>query len=121
MGERDNMVAGTDCSDDALSLETDEEFSYSDSRWATLCRYGFDGVYDTVDYKWLRMAMESLGKHSMNIFLIHTFVYYFWFTDIMYFTKSPFIIFLTLLFTSILLSVLIEKSKQWIGFYRIQQ
>lgn len=76
-------------------------------------------VYQIKWGKWLRIVMESLGKHSMNIFLIHTFIYYFWFTDIIYITKNPFVIFLTLLSLSILLSALIEKSKHWIGFYRI--
>ena len=76
-------------------------------------------VYKIKWSKWIESVMVSLGKHSMNMFLTHTFIFYLWFSKYIYITRNPMTIFLTLLIVSFLLSVLIEKTKQWIGFYRI--
>lgn len=67
--------------------------------------------------KWLEEAMVNLGKHSMNIFLFHTFLFFFWFKDYIYITRNPFLIFLSLLIPSYLISVAIEFIKKKIGFY----
>ena len=67
----------------------------------------------------LRKVLETLGKHSMNMFLIHTFIFYYWFTDIIYVTRNPLLIFLSLLAISLLISIIIEKSKQLVRFYQI--
>ena len=45
-------------------------------------------VYKIKWSKWLRIAMESLGKYSMNMFLTHTFIYYLWFSKYIYITES---------------------------------
>ena len=76
-------------------------------------------VYKIQWSKWLGNAMESLGKHSMNMFLTHTFIYYFWFSKYIYITRNPLLIFLSLLVSSYLLSVLIEWTKRKVGFYKI--
>lgn len=54
-----------------------------------------------------------LGKHSMNIFLFHTFIYYYWFQDIIYMTRNPFIIFLFLLSTCLTISIILEWMKKY--------
>ena len=69
--------------------------------------------------RWLSKAMESLGKHSMNIFLFHTFIYLFWFKDYIYITRNPLLIFLSLLIPCYIISVVIEFIKNRIGFYRL--
>ena len=69
--------------------------------------------------KWIGNIFENLGKHSMNMFLIHTFFFYFWFSDFVYITRNPILIFLTLLLFSYVASVIIEWIKKKIGFYNI--
>lgn len=63
--------------------------------------------------------LEELGKHSMNMFLIHTFIFYFWFRDFIYISHNPLLIFLSLLASSYLLSVIIEFIKRKIGVYKV--
>lgn len=61
-------------------------------------------------------ALAFLGKHSMNIFLFHTFIYYMWFQDIIYITRNPLVIFLELLTACLLISVFLESIKKLIRF-----
>ena len=63
--------------------------------------------------------LEFLGKHSMNIFLFHTFIYSYYFENLIFFSRNPIIIFCTLLFVCILISIIIELIKNKIGFYKI--
>jgi peptidoglycan/LPS O-acetylase OafA/YrhL len=67
----------------------------------------------------LRKGLNFLGKHSMNIFLFHTFILSYFFQDLIYCTRNCVISFLELLIICIVISVLIEKVKQWIGFYKL--
>lgn len=67
---------------------------------------------------WLGRVFEELGKHSMNMFLIHTFIYCFWFEKYIYITRNPVLIFMSLLLSSYLFSVVLEWIKRKIGFYR---
>lgn len=64
--------------------------------------------------------LEFIGKHSFNIFLFHTFIYFHFFNKFVFFTNSILIIFLTLLFICIFLSLLIEFIKIKLGFFKIQ-
>lgn len=68
----------------------------------------------------IRGGLEFLGKHSFNIFLFHTFIYYLYFPFVIYWSRNPIMIFLSLLISSIVVSVGIEKLKSVIGFYRLQ-
>lgn len=68
---------------------------------------------------WLNKAFASLGRHSMNIFLFHTFIYYYWFGDIIYATRNPILIFLSLLIVCYCISMLLELIKRIIGFNRL--
>lgn len=68
---------------------------------------------------WIGMILAFLGKHSMNMFLIHTFIFYFWFPDYIYITRNPLLILLSLVVTSLLCSVIIERIKNVVGFYKL--
>lgn len=52
------------------------------------------------------------GKHSMNVYMIHTFIYFYWFSRYVYFAKYSILIFLVLLVWCLILSALIEYIKQ---------
>ena len=69
--------------------------------------------------KWFDSVMVNLGKHSMNIFLFHTFIFLYWFRDWIYITRNPLLIFLSLLLSCWIISVAIEFIKNKIGFYRL--
>lgn len=60
----------------------------------------------------LREILKFFGKHSMNIFLIHTFIYYYWYQDFIYAFKWDVLIVVMLLFISLISSVAIEKVKE---------
>lgn len=59
----------------------------------------------------VKKIFAFLGKHSMNIFLFHSFIFYFWFQDYIYISRNPFIIFFTLLMVCIPISLTLEKIK----------
>ena len=65
---------------------------------------------------WFVHTLMFLGKHSMNIFLFHTFIYYYYCHDLVYWTRNPILIFVTLLGFCIVISVFIEKIKSYIRF-----
>lgn len=71
--------------------------------------------------KWRRdgvvqRALVFLGKHSMNIFLFHTFIFLYYFHDAIYNTGNPFMIFLTLLLSCLVISVGMEYLKGFIRY-----
>lgn len=63
--------------------------------------------------------LELCGKHSFNIFLFHTFIYYLYFPDVLYYPRNPILIFLWLLAICLLISIGIEKIKRITGLDRI--
>lgn len=62
-----------------------------------------------------------IGKHSMNMYLTHTFIFSYFFHDFIYSFKYPISIFSVLLIVSLLLSIAIEFLKKKIGFYQFQK
>ena len=66
------------------------------------------------------VVMQYIGKHSMNVYLIHAFIFAYFFHDFIYGFKYPVLIFLALFATSLLLSICIELIKNRIGFYKLQ-
>lgn len=60
-----------------------------------------------------------LGKHSMNIYLIHTFLLAFFFPSIIFDFNLPPLIFIVLLGESLTISILLELAKKKIGFYKL--
>jgi peptidoglycan/LPS O-acetylase OafA/YrhL len=61
--------------------------------------------------RWLNRLLEFLGHHSMNIFLFHTFIFYYYFRDFVYYFKNPLVIFLLFLVVCIIISLEIERIK----------
>ena len=70
--------------------------------------------------QWTNQGLQFLGKHSFNIFLFHTFIFYLYFQDFIYLLYNPLLIYLLLLFICVVLSVVIEWGKNRFGFYRMQ-
>ena len=78
-------------------------------------------LYKNINWNYrLHDGMEFLGRHSFNIFLFHTFIYYLYFPFLIYWSRNPLIIFLSLLLSSIVISIGIEQMKKYIGFNNIQ-
>lgn len=63
--------------------------------------------------------LSFLGKHSANIFMIHTFLFYYWLSDIIYWPKYTILIFLLLLLCCVLISVTIEFIKRKCGINKL--
>ena len=66
------------------------------------------------------VPLAFVGKHSMNIYLLHTFVFSYFFHDFIYGFKYPALIFFILLLISLMLSMILEYAKEIIGFYKFQ-
>lgn len=66
-------------------------------------------------------VLGFIGKHSFNIFLFHTFLCGIYFKSYIYWSTNPFLIFMTLITSSLLISVMIEYLKDVMGIYRIQK
>jgi membrane-bound acyltransferase YfiQ involved in biofilm formation len=59
-----------------------------------------------------KKALEFIGIHSFNIFLFHTFIYYYYFPDFIYSFKNPLLIFTVLLGICLIISMGIEAFKK---------
>lgn len=68
----------------------------------------------------IRKSLHAIGRHSFNIFLFHTFIYYYFFTDWIYALRNPLLVFGLLLAVCMVLSAGIEKLKALIRFYPLQ-
>ena len=64
-------------------------------------------------------AAEFIGRHSMNIYFFHAFIYEKWFYDFTYSLRYPVLIFLFLLGSSLLFSILVEELKKLLHFDRL--
>lgn len=64
--------------------------------------------------------LEFIGKHSTNIYLTHTFIYSYFFPKFSYSSNSPIIIFLQLIFTTLVISCLLEAIKKHTHYYDLQ-
>ena len=61
--------------------------------------------------KYIKRILVFLGIHSMNIFMLHTFIFYYYFPKFIYMFKHVYLIFSVLLIICVILSILIEKLK----------
>lgn len=77
-------------------------------------------VISTKISKYLKDIVEFIGKHSFNIFLFHTFIFYYYFKSFIYSFYNPVIIFIVLLTICLALSVFMEKLKKVFRFYELQ-
>ncbi len=59
-------------------------------------------------------AAEFVGRHSMNMFFVHAFIYQNWFYDFTYSLKYPALIYLFLFASSLAASVFIQQLKKWL-------
>lgn len=67
----------------------------------------------------VNIAADFIGRHSMNIFFFHVFIYQNWFYDFTYSLRYPSLIFLFLLGSNLLFSVLLEALKKQLHFDRL--
>src|ERR1035437_3818694 len=70
--------------------------------------------------KKISQVFEYLGKHSMNIFLIHTFIFGYFYSRFIYSFKYPLLIFIVLLACSLFISILIEYCKKIFRIYTLE-
>ena len=74
-------------------------------------------LYTTIQINnYIKKAMAFLGKHSMNIFLFHTFIFQFWFMPQIYYFRNPIVIFIELLTVCLIISIILEQTKKIIKF-----
>jgi hypothetical protein len=64
-------------------------------------------------------SLRFFGKHSMNIFFFHTFIYLLLYRNQLYSLRYSILIFITLLGISTLFSIVIEFIKEKFGFYKL--
>lgn len=63
--------------------------------------------------------LKFLGRHSMNIFYFHTFIFYFWYNEFIYSFQYPVFITSVLLIICLFVSMVIEYIKKVTGFKRL--
>ena len=72
----------------------------------------------------LNTILKYIGKHATNIFLTHTFIYYYFYTDFIYSFKKDWLIIIILTVICLLVSISIEALKKITGYnlliYKIQ-
>ena len=64
----------------------------------------------------INKVLSILGKHSANIWWVHTFFRLYYCQDFIYGMKNAILVFSTLLIISLLSSLIIEKIKRQIGY-----
>lgn len=69
--------------------------------------------------KVLSFLFSFLGKHSMNIYMVHSFIFYYFFKDFIYSFHYPILIFSVLLLICIGISIILEFAKKQIGYYSL--
>lgn len=69
----------------------------------------------------LRAGLSFLGKHSMNLFLMHTFIKAYYFADFTYSFRYWWLILLVLIADTLAISILIEYLKKLIRYNRAEK
>ena len=69
----------------------------------------------------IRQILLFLGKHSMNVFLVHTFIRHYFWKDFIYSFGHFIPDFLALLVTSLAVSIALEWLKKVTGYNRLIQ
>lgn len=82
-------------------------------------------VFELIQYiPIINTALKYIGKHATNIFLTHTFIYYYFYTDFIYSFNKDWLILLIMTMLCILISICIEILKKLTGYnlltYKIQ-
>ena len=73
----------------------------------------------TILFNIVETTLSFLGKHLFNIFLFHSFIFRIYWEDFIYSFKYPLLIFIVLLATSLIISLIIEQFKKVIRFKEI--
>ena len=66
-------------------------------------------------------VFEKIGEHSMNMFMMHTFINGYYFSDFIYSFKYPIIIVIILLIITLIISICIEKMKKILNYSLLEQ
>ena len=62
-------------------------------------------------------VLAYLGKHSMNMYMVHTFIFAYFFHNFIYSFQYPLLIFAALLLSSLGVSIVLETLKTKLKFY----
>lgn len=81
--------------------------------WACFFFFTFIGRIPIVSH-----VLALLGKYSMNIFLLHTFIYYYYFKDFTYSFGHWLVIMAVLMGISLVISMAVERLKKWMHYDR---
>ncbi|MBP5412861.1 MAG: acyltransferase [Bacteroidales bacterium] len=65
----------------------------------------------------VNVVFSFLGRHSANVYMVHTFLFFYWFPQFIYAPKYAILIFLLLLSCSIGVSMILELIKEKSGIY----
>lgn len=77
-------------------------------------------VYDVISYiPIVSHCLKFVGRYSMNIFLIHTFIYMYFHSDFIYSFHNSWTILAVLLGVSLLVSIVIEGFKRITGYNKL--
>ena len=67
----------------------------------------------------LSHILKFIGIHATNIFLVHTFIYYYFYTEIIYSLNDSWKIYIAVLALSIIVSVIIECLKKILRYNQL--
>ncbi len=65
--------------------------------------------------------LDFVGNHSMNMFLIHTFIYYYYYSKFVYSFQYISLIIFVVFFISLGISVVLEMLKKILGVYALKE
>ncbi len=68
----------------------------------------------------LRNILGFFGKHSANIFFVHTFLYHYWFTYTIYSVKNRVLIYCIVFFAALLISIIVELIKKLMRYHKFE-
>jgi len=101
-------------------------YSISDSMSFSLMLYGTCSIlYAYICFEFLEnipvigSVLNFLGKHSMNIFFVHTFIYLYYFSDFIYSFQYDYIIVTVLLLICIAISLVLEGTKYILQYNKL--
>ena len=69
----------------------------------------------------LRNILEFIGKHSANIYFVHTFLYYYWFSYSIYNTGNLFVVYMITLIGALTISIILELCKKIVRYNKLEQ
>ena len=73
-------------------------------------------VLSQLKFGLIDILFDYMGRHSMNIFLYHTFIYYYYMHDFVYLSPNPLIVYIILLSICFIIEFVILKIKRLIRY-----